>query len=1034
MNHTSKLNEIFGVLSKVAAEYAHGIIITNAEGEIEWVNSSFIKSTGYTLEEIIGKKPGSFLQGPDTDPETVAYMRERLEKGEPFVVEILNYTKTKKPLWIRLQCQAIRNDAGEIIKYFAVEEDISQYKKNIDLLKEFENKMRLALEKVGDYVWEHNFRTGKTRFSKKENHFLGITIDENTDIDKEWWEHIHPDDRPMLEAGDKRCRNGEVSDHAYEYRMIDNKGEIHWVLDRGVVIEKDEKGLPLLMLGTHTDISKRKKTEHELEIQRRFYEDILNNVPADIAVFDKEHRYLFVNPRGIKDKNLRDWIIGKKDEDYLRLRQKPLDSLKHCNLYFNKVIETREQITWEEINTLPDGAQTYILRHLYPVLDQQNEIKLVIGYGVDITDRKKSELAVKENEERYRSIIANMNLGLLEIDKEGNVIFANKSIIEMVGIDPDKAIGINVTSFLPEESLALLQNQGKDKLNRKNIAFELKVNVKNECRWWLISSAPRFNESGEFTGTIVICLDINEQKQMEAELRAAHEKAEQLAKAKQNFLANMSHEIRTPMNAILGMSNQLAKTQLDETQQFYLKTINSAAENLLVIINDILDLSKIEAGKFRLEEIGFEPQVVFSNTIKMFLHKAEEKGIQLTHSYCDEKVAKVLIGDPVRLQQVLLNLVSNAVKFTDSGFVDIRCEVIEDMLDEQKIKITVADTGKGMDKSFLDQLFDKFTQEYDTANRKHQGSGLGMSITKELVELMGGKINVYSEKRKGTTVILEIPFKKGTFEHLPQEEVDVFANDFLKNKKILVADDNEMNRLIASIILEYYGATIVEAVNGDEAIKQTMEHQPDIILMDIQMPILNGYEATTQIRANHFENPIIAVTANAIKGEQEKCITAGMNDYISKPFKEEELLKVISHWLKNERQVNINKHPQVAPARTSTNGYDLTQLKSIAKGNEMFVRQMLDVFIHQGPETVKLIKQSYENNEMEQVKKLAHKLKPSIDMMGIQAITGDIRTIESKALEMGKHADLWALIEKVDTVIADVVDQLKLYMQSESKV
>lgn len=1034
MNHTSNLNEIFGVLSKVAAEYAHGIIITNAEGEIEWVNSSFIKSTGYTLEEIIGKKPGSFLQGPDTDPETVAYMRERLEKGEPFVVEILNYTKTKKPLWIRLQCQAIRNDDGEIIKYFAVEEDISQYKKNIDLLKEFENKMRLALEKIGDYVWEHDFRTGKTRFSKKENHFLGITIDENTDIDKEWWQHIHPDDRPMLEAGDKRCRNGEVSDHAYEYRMIDNKGEIHWVLDRGVVIEKDEKGLPLLMLGTHTDITKRKKTEHELEIQRRFYEDILNNVPADIAVFDKEHRYLFVNPRGIKDKNLREWIIGKKDEDYLRLIQKPIDSLKHRSLYFNQVIQTREQITWEEINTQPDGTNTYVLRHLYPVLDQQNEIKLVIGYGVDITDRKKSELALKDNEERYRSIIANMNLGLLEIDKEGNVIFANKSIIEMVGIDPDKATGINVTSFLPKESLSLLQNHGKDKLNHKNIAFELKVNVKNECRWWLISSAPRFNESGEFTGTIVICLDINEQKQMEAELRAAHEKAEQLAKAKQNFLANMSHEIRTPMNAILGMSNQLAKTQLDETQQFYLKTINTAAENLLVIINDILDLSKIEAGKFRLEEIGFEPQVVFSNTIKMFLHKAEEKGIQLTHSYCDEKVAKVLIGDPVRLQQVLLNLVSNAVKFTDSGFVDIRCEVIEDMPEEQKIKIIVADTGKGMDKSFLDQLFDKFTQEYDTANRKHQGSGLGMSITKELVELMGGKIYVYSEKRKGTTVILEIPFKKGTFEHLPQEEVNVFAGDFLKNKKILVADDNEMNRLIASIILENYGATIIEAVNGDEAVKQTMEHQPDIILMDIQMPILNGYEATTEIRARHFENPIIAVTANAIKGEQEKCIAAGMNDYISKPFKEEELLKIISHWIKNERQVNIHKHPEVATAIIPTNGYDLTQLKSIAKGNEQFVRQMLEVFIHQGPETVKLIKQSYENNEMEQVKKLAHKLKPSIDMMGIQAITGDIRTIESKALEMGKHADLWALIEKVDTVIADVVDQLKLYMKSESKV
>jgi two-component system, sensor histidine kinase len=1006
------------VLSQIAENNINAVVIADKDGKISWANRSFTQMTGYELKEVTGKSPGSILQGPETDKKTSNQLRKQIREGKPFSAEILNYTKAGTKYWVRIQGQPIVNEKDEITGYFALEENITDK-------KEAELRFRNALEKIGDNVWEHNFETGKTFFSKSSNNLLGQELKVFSNAQKLWWESIHPEDLPILVDNDKKYRNGEIDSHRLEYRLIHKDGTIKWVLDRGVVIKKDSTGLPLLITGTHTDITstkqtatelairvkqfrslsenipgviyeyefrpdgtegirymspaietifgipaeeyirnheklihpddkyriakknklsketlgnyfdesrlivpgrgivwrsvsssfsyqtedgtrvftgfmlditERKSAEEKLESQKNFYEEILNNLPADVAVFNNQHEYLFVNPQGIKDAALRKWIIGKRDEDYCTLRDKPLSIAAERRKLFNKMLDNKKTDEWVEKGINPDGTANYLLRRWHPVVDKNGKINLVIGYGLDITERK----------------------------------------------------------------------------------------------------------------------------MLEEELIRSREHAEMLARAKEQFLANMSHEIRTPMNAIIGMGNQLSRSQLSTQQQFYLNTINTAAENLLVIINDILDLSKIEAGKLSLEKIGFEPVKVVNNAIEVMRHKAEEKGLRLTAVLNESQLSPVLIGDPFRINQVLLNLISNAIKFTEKGSVNLSCRVIAETKETQTLQCQVIDTGMGMDQVFIDRLFEKFSQENDSVSRQFGGTGLGMSICKELVELMGGTIEVKSKKGQGSRFTITQEFKKGTYQDLPAVVNTQITGDFLKNKKILVADDNEMNRLVASIILENYGASVLESDNGRSTLEAINTHLPDLVLMDIQMPELNGYETTRLLRKLGNTIPVIALTANAIKGESDKCLEAGMNDYISKPFKEDEFLKTIARWLKTDITMK-SETEETVPSM-----YNLESLRDISRGNEAFVQKMIRIFCEQTPLMVKEMQAAWEEKNLALMGAIAHKIKPSIDNLNIHSLKQVIRDIETDGKEQKESENLKDLLDQTRKIIAAVVSDMQI--------
>lgn len=499
--------------------------------------------------------------------------------------------------------------------------------------------------------------------------------------------------------------------------------------------------------------------------------------------------------------------------------------------------------------------------------------------------------ALEKSEKQHRIFFEKSQGFYCTHDLKGNFISVNLAGAESIHYKPEELIGVNLRDIIAPSYKHLFKDYLKAIGEQKVARGLMQVLTKGgEQRTWLYYNYLYEDASTSFV--IGSAQDITDRVKMEFALRRAKMQVEESEKIKEQFLANTSHEIRTPMNAILGFTNLLLKTELTGEQQEYLTIINDSGQNLLVIINDILDLSKLRSDKLTFEEIDFDFSDLVRSVMDMFGAKAMEKNIELI-SHIETNVPLSCKGDPGRIKQVLINLLSNAMKFTDSGYVRLTVKLLEQTANKDTLELSVEDSGIGIAEDKLETIFDNFTQASSDTTRKYGGTGLGLSIVKNIIELQGGKIRAVRGSERGTIFIFTLPLKKaeirsvGSLNKLPAKEKE---NEWesLKNVKILLVEDNKINQRLAQIVLNKKECQVDIVNNGAEALEILKTSWYDIILMDLQMPEMDGYETTKIIRSNTDENintiPIIAMTAHAMSDEMSKCIQAGMDDYISKPF------------------------------------------------------------------------------------------------------------------------------------------------------
>lgn len=771
-------------------------------------------------------------------------------------------------------------------------------------------------------------------------------------------------------------------------------------------------------LWEYRDVTQKIITENKLEEQRRFYENVLNNIPADIAVFDNQHRYVYINPVAIKDVTLRKWMIGKTDREYCAFKNKPVSMADQRDFVFDTAMQTKKLFTWEEKLINKQGQIEYHFRNLYPVLDENGEVDILIGYGLNITERKIIEEQVYKNEKRYRDLFNYSQALICTHDMQGRLLSVNPSICALLGYTAEELTGRMLTDFIPAKDVANFVPDYLDKVrNNGKSKGVFRVVGKNKRLIFLLYENYKVEEENTEPYIIGFSQDITERIKAEKELLVAKQMTEQVSKAKEIFLANMSHEIRTPMNGILGVARLLDKTILTKDQKNYIKLIIESANNLLVIVNDVLDVEKIASGKFELENVAFKLADKISLTMQSFEYKAEEKFIALKFdNFLPDDL--VVTGDPYRLGQVLNNLIGNALKFTMRGRIVVSAKVksIQDKV--VTVQFSVEDSGIGISEDKLGEIFNPFVQASSDTTRRFGGTGLGLSICKNLIEMQGGEVSVKSIINKGTTFYFTIKYGMGEISMLEMEkkEEEEMVTDVAGVKKVLVAEDVVLNQFLIRHMLENWGIIVDIANNGLEAIEQLKTHSYDVILMDIQMPEMDGITATGIIRKmddpHKAGTPIIALTANALKGDSEQYIKAGMNGYISKPYTEKMLYMALRNVTSatgtlppeaTESPMHIAVAEKTTPAPQQSKGeplYDLTLLWSVANDDEEFIRKVLSTYMETIPADIDRIETALAEHDWNTVGKQAHKIKPAIDYMGIKALKNVIRKMEAIPKDM----------------------------------
>ena len=618
-----------------------------------------------------------------------------------------------------------------------------------------------------------------------------------------------------------------------------------------------------------------------------------------------------------------------------------------------------------------------------------------------------------------RSLIEASLDPLITISTKGKITDMNLALTNITGLSREELSGTDFFAYFTEPQKA---NEVYQEVfaNGSVTDFPLTLRHKNgKLTDVLFNGSVYKNQNGSVLGVVIVARDVTEQKIIEKELTEAKifaelataiaeeaktkaENATRIAidavKAKQQFLSNMSHEIRTPMNAIIVFTKVVLKTDLTSKQTEYLNAIKLSGDALIVLINDILDLAKVDAGKMIFEKIPFKISVSLSALLHLFVPKIQEKNLEIVKEY-DDKIPEVVVGDPVRLHQIIINLVSNAVKFTTKGKITVSVKLLAEDDKKVMIEFAVIDTGIGIPENKIDSIFENFQQANSETSRIYGGTGLGLAIAKQLVDRQGGTIKVKSKVNKGSTFSFVLEFQKTNLESDP-ETVTIDYDQQKKNINVLVVEDIVLNQLLMKTLLDDFGFDRDIAANGKIAIEKLKSRSYDIVLMDLHMPEMNGFEATEYIRDTLKLNiPIIALTADVTTVDLAKCKAVGMNDYIAKPIDERVLYRKIVALVK--KPVILKSNVLIGPDGIKQPKFtNLNYLNQRTRSNPALMMEMISLYLEQTPPLILEMKESYQHKDWNSLYAAVHKMIPSFSIVGMSP---DIENLAKKIQEFATN-------------------------------
>ncbi len=659
----------------------------------------------------------------------------------------------------------------------------------------------------------------------------------------------------------------------------------------------------------------------------------------------------------------------------------------------------------------------------------------------------------KEKEKRVAElVVANYARSLIEASRDpmftispgGKITDINKASVNITGVSREKLINTDFFDYFTDPEKA---RKGYEEIFKKGFIVDYPLTIRDHKLTDVLFNGSVYRDENEnVKGVVVVARDITEQKRIEAELteskvfaekatsvaeeaKSKAEKATRVAqdavKAKQQFLSNMSHEIRTPMNAIIGFTKVILKTDLTAKQREYLTAIKMSGDALIVLINDILDLAKVDAGKMVFEQTPFKMAFSISAMLHLFETKIQEKNLELVKEY-DDRIPSVLVGDPVRLHQIILNLLSNAVKFTSEGKITVSARLFSEDEKSATIEFAVTDTGIGISEANLEKIFESFRQASSNTSRLYGGTGLGLAIVKQLVEPQGGTIQVKSKINEGSTFSFTLSFQK-TKDEAEVAEEPLELNPEIKNIKVLVVEDMALNQLLMKTLLDDFGFERDIAGNGKIAIEKLQTKLYDVILMDLQMPEMNGFQATEYIRNKmNSKIPIIALTADVTTVDLAKCKAVGMNDYIAKPVDERLLYrKIVGLVKKPTKQLGENKDEKSITKNQKC--IDLEYLMHRTKSNPTLMMEMISLYLEQTPPLVSAMKQSLHDKDWDLLHAAVHKMIPSFSIMGISSnFESMAKQIKDYATTQQQSIKIQELVLQIENVCTQACKELEV--------